>query len=1420
MRSPAGGGARTGGRKRHRPPTGAFGPLERADAPITRAQRAAHQRVERARRRLPRAPVATPPIIRHPTPTQAAAARKLIASSITRAVGSAGTGRERLQRRQALEQEILSDPRYRRARAAIAHYAKAEADHAAVQIAKAYGARGTRRHLVRAGQVLLASRNARDRVRPGIAPTRIQVAGVGITPRDIGRTVMGVTSLAGGSAENTITKRAIADLGTLGTGPFVGGYELAKAAGSDLAHGRTILSGDSQLRKFGGAVAGSIAHEVTHPGEAFSQHPLLTTLDLFGALSVAGRVAGATSRMATGGRVGGTVRSPIAAGPDGTGLIERRYSKDIIRKQAERVADALREPVRDSRGQVVTVEQRGHRVPVLQAHGHERERFQQRAADFDASRANAAERFVRDVAGAESHVARRGASGIKGRGARDIVSMVVEGTIRTERTFVKDLERERDRIRSRLDEHERTGDVYRDTADLKAAQQRLGLVEKVLTSPKALSQAKRIVDAGIEHAKRLNEREREAIRLGLLDERQATRRRLFPVAMSHGDARHFTVEEHARLERTALQREQGIRQALEDAATPAERARLRGELRQAREDRIAVSGREPARVHAHETARARAAAARRRERQAAAEIARLQQQRARMVGGQAVRRGQEAQRGPVRAYYVGDRRFETRREAEAWRTRHTGSPRVRVVARTSGEARRTGELAQIDKRIAQRREERAQALKDARLADQHVREHPMPKIQAGLRSSDGRFLSNKDIEKLLDGRDPNTVAYLPHRQDVRGARSHHAQFRPGTRPNLAKEASTGEAYRKGATESSAEVLHDAGVRQAVQIQKARAIDRSVADHGVRHPAWAKAQRGEALTAQERRVVDRGGYFTAREAEEYANRIENDTGERFVPVKAFGWQLSEDAKRVIRDDLQGPAGLDTLTQRMLNDRVVPAGDMSRARNVVLMPAAYIERLERHLRPANELEKFFQILNRPFRFAVLAQLRWLVGNIIEPFFVRLPMVGSGAINVFGMALDVRAANRVLRRMERSGDPRLRAAAIEIRGQQLGGTFIGGRGASVRRSFEELPLASSAYGKMLAKLPVVTQGIDLLRLAGRALMAPGNLYFRVNRAIEALAQRNALGRDIRRDLEEFTGSWAKTLKLHQDALDEVARGLVNTPTQQRLMRSQHELLGKYEGFAPWMRRLTQTIMPFLPWALNAARFVYWTVPVHRTAQATLLIKVNDVVSKDWKELHADTPPGTLRLAIPTAKGGWIDLARYTPFGLSGQLTEGDTGGLLDQVAPQLQGAYKALGGKDPFGRDLRIDPAENAGNTTPNLGQRAGIAAYGLGEALVPYVSQLRRVREGGGTPYAGSTVFDPDVKPGTDYMSGLRRTFDPFRPTYLNPPSRPVPAAGPGRRAALDQQDRIDRALERITQLDDQSVAQDERINKALDAIGIP
>ena len=1217
----------------------------------------------------------------------------------------------------------MSDPRMRRA---ITHYGRA---------AERYMARTMRGRA--APRPLVAGRG----------DTRIGIPGLRAATINVDALRRGVLGVAPGlrvrDAPTELLEAAANDVKTLATAPFVGGYEIGasavEAAQGDLSRGRRLASGAWEGIK--ASVPGQLAQgDIEGAITAAREHPLLAALDVSAVGAVAGRTAGATlrgvgSRPSAGGvrgraaRAGSTVRPPISMtdDPGAPVLVERRGSKDTIRRSAQAAADARREPLRDAQGNVVMVTQRGRKVPVLRASPRERARHSRREADFAASRANSVERMVRDQAGREMKV-----RGVRGRAAKDLVSMVVEGTITSARHFEADLRAHRDKLAARIREHEqrvKAGEepIYRHSDELEAAKSRLALVEKVLASPKAMAQASKIVAAGEAIGRRLNEVEREAIGTGLLAPGRARRSKLVPAAVEHLGARYF--------------REPELR-ALERSGTPV---------------------REPQALARHEEARSKVATAEGAHRDAAKALEALKQKRSRLVGAQSSRRGRRQSEGKGGAATTAERR------------------KLEAVNREIKEARAT---------VAER-------LKERRRAERVLARTPKPPIREALRGPDGRFLSNDEVEQFLRdrGRDPESVAYLPHRLDTRGRRAFHTQFRPGARGTMdTAEARTGSAYAKGVTESSAKLIQEQGVRQRTQLNKAKQLDRMISDQGILRPD--------------------GRHFTATEALEAAQRLEADTGERLVPVRAFAAKLNPETQRIIREDLQGPGAMETLHLRLLNDRVVTSPDAkggARARNVVLVKQEYIDRLTRHLQPAGSIQKFLQMLNRPFRFAVLAQPRWLVGNFVEPFVVRLTVNGSG-LNVFGLGVDIRAVNRVLKRMERSGDPKMRAAAEELRGQQLGGLFIGGRGATVRRSADEIPM----YGELVSKLPAIRQGAEVLRMVGHALMAPAGAYFRLNRAIENVAQRASLGRDVRRDLQEFRGSWLATWRLQEKAVEEAARGLVNTSTQRRFMRSQHETLGKYEGFSPWMRELVQGAMPFLPWALNAARFTMWTMPAHHTALTAMLVKVNDVVAKDWEEIHRNVPPGGLRLAIPTAKGGWIDLARYTPYGLPGPIAMGveeapkqALQGVTDQFLPQLSSSYAAIQGDDPFGRELQVDPSEREGRSDPTFLEQVGIAAYSLGEAMTPYVAQARRIREGGGTAYGGSTLWDPDVKPGTDHMSGLRRTFDPFRPTYLR-----APMGGAGG-APKSEGSRLQQALERRAAALGRSTAAQSRLEDALE-----
>lgn len=614
--------------------------------------------------------------------------------------------------------------------------------------------------------------------------------------------------------------------------------------------------------------------------------------------------------------------------------------------------------------------------------------------------------------------------------------------------------------------------------------------------------------------------------------------------------------------------------------------------------------------------------------------------------------------------------------------------------------------------------------------------------EAALRAPDGKILTNEAIRRhaARSGRAPESLAYVPHVIGAGRKSSFHRPFRPGGRPVAPGVTRTGALFKRGATAVGTDLLREELTKKGVTASNAQAIDKFIGESGLTRPD--------------------GQHFNAKEGLETAARLNADGTTQYVPVRAFAAKLDRDTREKLAGE-QNSSAMETAHQAMLNDRIVKSGDQSKARNVVLVPKNQVDTLMRHLKPAGEFEKVVQLLNAPFRMAVLPQPRWLTGNFLEPYVVRLPLSGAG-INLPGSAVDVTAATKLVRGMEKSGDASMVRTAQEVRGMMLGGMFIGRRGASVRRTYQDFSgnTARALYAAHVARnLPAVKQMGDLV------LTIP-HTFFNVNRVIESTAQRIALGKAAREDIQQFTGSWMKTIALGKKSLDEVQKGLVDTATQHRFMERQYELLGQYDGFKPELRRAVQTAFPFLPWTLNSLRFVYWTLPAHSSATFTALVKSAQHVQAEWEAEHKDVPPGTLSDALVQKDKGLVDVGRYTPFGVSIPLSHGQIEGLPSTFMPQLSGAQEALSGKDPFGRPLQVPktPSNPKGEATP--AQKLGIALNSAAESTIPLLAMGRRLQEKGGTSYANSTIFSPKAKPESSHgMSAVERTLNPFRPTYL-------------------------------------------------------
>lgn len=1376
------------GAPRRKPPAAAPAPRVNLTAlssePFKPAQQQAQRRVVQAQKALPKQPTPSIPRIEHPTPTQTAAALQIAHRAQQQAVGP----RPSAAQIRNYQTELLNDPRQHEYVKTIEHYARAAQEHAAelagrIQAGGGHGIDSaltpaalklSRQEAVDIGSAFLHG-GPRATAKPAPAPkdvalplfgaATIRIPGTAKLGGDIASALSKLApGLSGNTPEESFARNIGKDALGLGELPFVGGYQVANAglhaATGDVAPAKRLVSGVAQGLEQG--AAGQLLQGNLKGAEAaVREHPLYSALEALGVSGVAGRVAGALARgagsdVAAAGargalaRAGSTVRSPIALTDDaglarrGTAVRQRSYSPDLLRKLVQVASDKTREPLRDARGNIVTTTDRGREVSVLKPRSErEAERIAKRRANHESSRTQSVENVERENVRKTVNAAvpgRNPRATVAGAVGRELTQLVATGTIRSVDSFRADLEKRAKRVETAIAHPEN----FRTRKELKAAQDNAKLLRKAADSPDIEKYAPRIMEQGHRLAEALNKGD---VRIGNLDvhpKAQLERSALSEYALAHMGARHFKVADHQAAE-TAARVEEGRAAAMvrhTPAGTP-ERDAAVADLRRARAYRMDVSGRgAPEHIAAHEQAHIDLAEARRGVRDAGEQLKRAERARATQVGVHASRRGSQGLRGATAAEKA-----------------------------ASDVARQRVETEKANVRTAQERLKRAEG---------DVSRSKLPKIREAIRHPDGGYLSNQEIRAHAHahGRNPDTLAYVPHVLGSGRKGAYHQPFEPGSRPAPRGPGRTGVLYNRGATVIGKQIVHDELASKATTANKAEALDKFASEHGVTRPD--------------------GKYFTAAEALETAKRKADDGLPEVEPMRAFGAKLDPETQARLQD-AQSPAAMETAHLAMLDDRIVK-GEESGARNVVLVNKHLVDALKAQLKPSSELEKSVQLLNAPFRMAVLPQPRWLTGNFIEPYFVRLPLSGAG-INLPGALMDVRAGSKLLKAMERSGDPRQVRAAKEIRAQQEGGLFIGRRGASVRRTHEDFPgnLGRALYAAHIVRnLPVVKQ------LGDMALSLP-HAFFHINRVIETAAQRQALGRSVRRDVQQFTGKWSQTVLLGQKALSDVGKGLVNTAAQHRFMEAQHEILGQYDSFNPTMRKLVQTVAPFLPWTLASMRFVFWTVPAHHTVAFTVLMKAAQSVQVDWEQEHADVPPGTLKDAIVRKDGGLVDLERYTPYGATSPPVQGDLSSLPDTVLPQLSGSIKALEGQDPFGRELQVPktPGNPKGQATG--GQKAEVAVNSLIEALVPLVAQARRLREGGGTAYANSTLISPKVKPGSSHMSALERTFSPIRPTYLKKPSggggdAKVPAA-PAR--ALERTEkhssfdsaRLQRAIER-------------------------
>jgi hypothetical protein len=626
-----------------------------------------------------------------------------------------------------------------------------------------------------------------------------------------------------------------------------------------------------------------------------------------------------------------------------------------------------------------------------------------------------------------------------------------------------------------------------------------------------------------------------------------------------------------------------------------------------------------------------------------------------------------------------------------------------------------------------------------------------------LRAGDGTFLSNEQIHAHMQasGIDPQHIAYLPHRGDVRGARAYYQQFQPGRRPNLDQESRTGAAYSKGAIDTTFHLPLEHITRSLTTLASVKEFDRMIHDVGVKHPS------GDYFTWDEAKRYAKFGGHAPNEAT--AQRLPGEP--ELVPVRALPAKYDEaraqDVQNMQNPEIPGHA--DQLVQDQTSRLTGPDPADPHARNVVLVPREIQDRLLKNLTPTNEFSKSFQAATSAFRRTVLPfSTRWLTGNVVEAM-LRLSVAGVSPHDPL-----------IGRKLIDTMDP---VEANQVLSHLVGGLLYGEKGLTNYRTGQDF--AGNLGGAVAASAPG--------RAGGKAIRGVTDPVFAFNRALEREAQYAALGKYARRQMQEMTGSWFKAMRAQEQALKDVAAGLKDTGAQQDAARFLDDTLGKYSRFSPKMRAVIQGYAPFLPWYLAAAKWTLHTLPVHHPVKLAVLTQAEAAFQSDWQAQHRDVKvkaPG-LMTAIPTKGGGFVDAARYTPFGLTGPLAAGDPSAAAGVVLPQVSGVQLAALGLDPFGRPLQVPKtAKNPSGKVPLIPYAVNQAA----ESFVPGLAIARRLREHGETALPTSTALHPQTKPGTSHGMGAGyRTLYPFRSTYLHAAAaNGVAALPPAERRAVQRE----------------------------------
>lgn len=624
-------------------------------------------------------------------------------------------------------------------------------------------------------------------------------------------------------------------------------------------------------------------------------------------------------------------------------------------------------------------------------------------------------------------------------------------------------------------------------------------------------------------------------------------------------------------------------------------------------------------------------------------------------------------------------------------------------------------------------------------ADQAQRSKLFPYAQAhmgarydgnSLVNPDGSPLSTDAILQHLEDNNVSDPSYVGHYPQPGAFWNFYQRYRfaRGTKGGMAR---TGKAFAEGNYDHTYKAMVGMAAKTNEAVTKAGLHDAIVNRLGIGKPKALQAEGENGMfTPEEARVAAH-----AYQVDDHGNPVPGNP--ELVPITAY----PKGAPEIIHS-IQNPAELEhangyelAVLERALHDA---ATRTDQERNVVLIPKVMADQFKKQFSPAGPVMGKVGHVTQQFRRTVLPySVHWMT------------QIGSEAVfrSMIAGVFDPRSrgvGRQLMRTLKET--PEGQAALREM----VNATFYNRHDPLAR--FNPNPNALVAGAKTFPPT--------------RALIAAHNAYANnvgyLMGGLEREFRIMGLGKVARRQVQEFTGAYQTGIRLQGQNLAMLAEKLKTDPTLVASFgRQVDDIFGKYNKLSPAVRAATQSFLPFVPWYLNAAKFVLWNLPVKHPVASALLASLRVTMANDLA-LGKQAPLNAYQEQA---------IAKFLPWGVLPQPATSTTGTAgptpLGQaidtaagfVGPQVTGAYNVLHGLNVFGdAALRGPTGDVKANSTPAI----EAALEQVLESLVPGARYVRLAEEGGAPAYGTSTILNPQPKPGGTGGASqvLNRIFNPF------------------------------------------------------------